>query len=279
MKIVNLIENTAGADGCVPAHGLSFYVETAERRLLFDFGPGGEIIRNAERLGVDLRSVEAAFLSHGHYDHSGGLPAFAELNPNARIFMQRGAGGGHFAFDGAEKGHRYIGIGRRILELPQVRLVDGDAEVFGGGIFLFRADRRPFPIPSTNRRIVKRSGDGFVQDDFSHEQSLFVRDGARRVLISGCAHAGMLNIMEEFVRKFGRENLPQTVVSGFHLMKRSGYDESDVAEQREIARELCKYPCKFYTCHCTGEEPFAQMKEILGDRLEYVRTGETIVEK
>ena len=91
MRIVNLIENTPGAEGCVPAHGLAFYVETDGHRILVDAGPSDEMLHNAERLGVDLRTVDVAILSHGHYDHSGGLLAFAELNPTAAIYMQRSA--------------------------------------------------------------------------------------------------------------------------------------------------------------------------------------------
>ena len=272
MRIVNLIENTPGAEGCVPAHGLAFYVETAAHRILVDAGPSDETLRNAEWLGVDLQRVDVAILSHGHYDHSGGLLAFAELNPTAAIYMQRSAGGDYYAFDGSEKGYRYIGIDKSILSLPQVRLLDGDTRI-DDEIAVFTVERRNHPLPSTNKRIMKKEGEGYVQDDFVHEQSLYVRSAGARAVISGCAHSGVLNILDEFVRKFGRENLPQVVVSGFHLMRSTGYDGTDIREQEEIARRLMDYPCRFYTCHCTGVEPFARMKDIMGDRLEYIHTG------
>ena len=272
MKIVNLIENTPGAEECVPAHGLAFSVETVAHTILVDAGPSDETLRNAERLGVDLRTVDAVILSHGHYDHSGGLLAFAELNPTAVIYMQRSAGGEYYAFDGPEKGYRYIGIDKSILLLPQVRLLSGDTRI-DDEIAVFTVERRNHPLPSTNKRIMKKEGEGYMQDDFVHEQSLYVRSVGASAVISGCAHSGVLNILEEFVRKFGRENLPQVVVSGFHLMRKTGYDDTDVCEQEEIARRLMDYPCRFYTCHCTGVEPFARMKDIMGNRLEYVHTG------
>ena len=272
MRIVNLIENTPGAEGCVPAHGLAFYVETAAHRILVDAGPSDETLRNAERLGVDLGAVDVAILSHGHYDHSGGLLAFAELNPTAAIYMQRSAGGDYYAFDGSEKGYRYIGIDKSILSLPQVRLLDGDTRI-DDEIAVFTVERRNHPLPSTNKRIMKKEGEGYVQDDFVHEQCLYVRSAGARAVISGCAHSGVLNILDEFVRKFGRENLPQVVVSGFHLMRSTGYDGTDIREQEEIARRLMDYPCRFYTCHCTGVDPFARMKDIMGDMLEYIHTG------
>ncbi|MCR4940176.1 MAG: MBL fold metallo-hydrolase [Treponemataceae bacterium] len=317
MRITALIENTPGVEGCLPLHGLSFFIETERHKILFDFGPSDETLRNAEKLGIDLGQVDVAVLSHGHYDHSGGLLAFAALNPAAKIYMQRGAGGENYAFDGPDKGYRYIGIDKRILQLPQVQLLDGDFRI-DEELSLFTVETRPYPLPSTNRRILKKvcqaptapvaetsptgvaetasgsqgtasvaglapcsSGDAapctYIQDDFSHEHCLFVScDDGSQALISGCAHNGILNIMEEFSRKFGRDKLPQLVVSGFHLMKKSGYQESDFTEQRDIARKLASYPCKFYTCHCTGEEPYSQMKLVLGDKLDYIHTGNII---
>ncbi len=275
MKITSLIENTAGAEGCVPLHGLSLYIETERHRVLMDFGPSDDTLRNAERLGVDLRGVDVAVLSHGHYDHSGGLLAFAEMNPKAPIYMQRSAVGENYAYDGPEKRHRYIGIDRRIAELPQVRLLDGDCWI-DDELELFTVKSRRFPLPSTNKRILRKVGDGFVQDDFSHEQCLCVRSGGRSALLSGCAHSGILNVMDAFAEKFGGARLPDVVVSGFHLMRRTGYAEGDFREQVEIANRLMELPCRFCTCHCTGVEPFERMKAIMGDRLSYLRTGESI---
>ncbi len=297
MKITALMENTPGAPDCTALHGLSFFIETKKHKILFDSGPSDETLKNAEKLGVDLKQVDIAVLSHGHYDHSGGLLAFAALNPQAKIYMQRGAGGENYAFDGPDKGYRYIGIDKKILELPQVQLLDGDTKL-DDELSLFTIDQRKFPLPSTNKRIVRKVGlpdkasandktgqpgqfdqapASFIQDDFSHEHCLFINDGTnQRALISGCAHNGILNIMEEFIRKYGREKLPQLVISGFHLLKKSGYQESDFEEDREIARLLSAYPTHFYTCHCTGLEPYEQMKRVLGNQLEYLHTGNVI---
>ncbi len=286
MKITALIENTQGIrnETCTALHGLSFFIETEKHRILFDSGPSDETLANAKKLGIDLKNVDIAVLSHGHYDHSGGLMAFAALNPHAKIYMQRGAGGENYAFDGPEKGYRYIGIEKKILDLPGVRLLDGDFEI-DDELSLFTIEKRAFPVPSTNKRIVRKvSGNDaladstFVQDDFSHEHCLLIRGKSpdSSLLVSGCAHNGILNIMEEFIRKFGREEIPKTVVSGFHLMKKSGYQESDFEEHREIAKKLATYPCRFFTCHCTGEEPYLQMKGILGDQLGYIHTGDAL---
>ena len=262
--------------------GFLFYIETKRHKILFDSGPSEETLNNAKILKVDLRKVDIAILSHGHYDHSGGLLDFAALNPKAKIYMQRGASGENYAFDGPEKGFRYIGIDKNILELPQVVLLDGDIKN-DEELSLFRIDQRKFPLPSTNRRIMKKLSEGgtspsdaaaYTQDDFSHEHCLFIDGGKEETaIISGCAHNGILNIMEEFIRKFGKDKLPKVVISGFHLMKKSGYQVKDFEEAREIAKLLTAYPCKFYTCHCTGIEPYEQMKTVMGNQLNYFHTG------
>ena len=100
MKIVNLIENTEGKNGCAFAHGLSFYVETKKHKLLVDLGPSEETIRNAEILGIDLSKVDTVILSHGHYDHSGGILPFAKINDHAVIYMQESATDAYYADDG-----------------------------------------------------------------------------------------------------------------------------------------------------------------------------------
>ena len=109
MRIINLVENEMGDSGCEAAHGLSFYVETENHKLLFDAGPSELVLRNAEKLGVDLKTLDTVILSHGHYDHSGGILPFVEINSKAEIYMQQNAGGEYYAFDGEEQGYRYIG--------------------------------------------------------------------------------------------------------------------------------------------------------------------------
>ena len=275
MRIVNLIENTEGKTGCINAHGLSFYIETEKHRILCDLGPSDDTLKNAEKLGIDLRLVDIVILSHGHYDHSGGIIPFTRVNDTALIYMQRSATGEYYADDGeAAEGerYRYIGIDREIADLPRVRFTDGDY-VIDDELSLFVMDKCG-KLPFTNARLKRLENGEYLQDDFRHEQFLVIREEDKTVLLSGCAHNGILNIMNEYRRKYGSD--PDAVISGFHLMKKTDYKDYQILEIREMAENLGKYDTVFYTCHCTGIPAYEIMKEIMGDKLRYVHSGDEL---
>jgi 7,8-dihydropterin-6-yl-methyl-4-(beta-D-ribofuranosyl)aminobenzene 5'-phosphate synthase len=276
MRIVNLIENTEGVEGCSCAHGLSFYIETEKHKLLFDLGPSGDTLGNAGQLGVDLKAVDTVILSHGHYDHSGGIISFSEINNDAPIYMQRSATGDYYADDGEKAGadrYRYIGIDKKIGKLSQVKFLDGDYRI-DDELELFTIKKRTHELPFTNKRLLIKDGDTYTPDDFRHEQYLVIKDGDKRILLSGCAHNGILSIMDAFISKYGIA--PDVVISGFHLMKKSGYRDEEIGEIIDIAKALKKYNTHFVTCHCTGLPVYEVMKDIMGDQLEYVHSGEEI---
>ena len=213
MRIINLIENTEGPSGCAYAHGLSFYVETKKHRMLLDLGPSGETLQNAQILGIDLKKVDTVILSHGHYDHSGGILPFAGINDQALIYMQETAVGDYFSDRGksAPERYEYIGIDKDIAKLPQVRFLQGDNQL-DEELELFTIKNRSHKLPSSNKRILVRKGDLLQCDDFVHEQFLVIRQGKTRILMSGCAHSGILSIMDAFCDKYGKE--PDLVISG-----------------------------------------------------------------
>lgn len=264
MRIVTLIENTPGDPRCACEHGLSLYLETHDHRLLMDTGSTGAFADNAEALGIDLTRVDTVVLSHGHYDHAGGLLRFAALNPGAPIYLQAGADGDFY------HGDRYIGIDKAITALPQVRPVRGDLRI-DGELFLFAGvtGRRFWPQSNLSLR-VRRDGQT-LQDDFSHEQCLVVSQDGHRVLVSGCAHNGILNILDRYRDLFGGD--PDVVISGFHMMKKQPYDCEELDVIDETARELARHNTVFYTGHCTGLPAFERMQTILGEQLRPLHSG------
>ena len=277
MRIINLIENTEGASGCTAAHGLSFYVETPKHRLLLDLGPSDETLRNAERLGIDLTKVDTVVLSHGHYDHSGGILGFLEINEKAKIYMQRSATKAYYADDGADAPggrYRYIGIDPRIAESGRVTFADGDMTI-DEELSVFTVRNRSHELPFSNRNLLLRTGDTYIRDDFRHEHCLVISAEGKHILMSGCAHNGILSILDAYRERYGSD--PDIAVSGFHLMKKTPYSETELAEVLNTAQELKTYRTKLVTCHCTGVPAYEAMKEILGGQLSYAHAGDTVL--
>lgn len=274
MRIINIIENTPGTNHCVIGHGLSFYIETEQHKLLMDAGPSEDILENAEILGIRLADVDTVILSHGHYDHAGGLMPLAGINKTAKIYMHREAAGSYYAFDGKEKGYRYIGIDPEITQLDPIVYVNETMQIDETlSVFCDITGKRN--LPDTNKRLLKHDGSRYIQDSFVHEQCLVIREGRKHFLFSGCAHNGILNILDRYEQLYNAR--PDVVISGFHMMKKTDYTNEEIRNIRDTAHELTQYPTVFYTCHCTGLPAYQMMKEIMGEQLHYVHCGEEII--
>ncbi len=271
MRITTLVENTPGSGCCGSEHGLSFYIETKKHRILMDAGASPLFAENAEKLGADLAGVDLAVLSHGHFDHAGGLMTFAKIAPQAPIYLQEDAFGGYYAWrpDGDPY---YIGVDPKIAALPQVVRV-GKELALDEELTIFADISLDLPIPPGNRALLVKKESGWEQDDFRHEQCLRILQGGKSFLFSGCAHHGILNVLESWRRRFADE--PDYVFSGFHMMQPE-FSDADIARIEETARALMKTKTVFYTGHCTGQIPFDAMKRLMGDQLRYTHSGDVV---
>lgn len=277
MKIINLIENTEGSRHCACEHGLSFYIETEKHTLLMDTGASGLLLENAKKLGVELTKVDTVVLSHGHYDHGGGILPFVQINPDAVIYLHRDACRAYYSTRWETKELRYVGLDPAIRELKQAVFVTGTYRI-DDELTLFSDIGSSRDVPDGNRALKVRVANGggyeLIQDDFRHEQCLVISEGNKKVLLSGCAHHGILNVMDRFRELFGED--PDVVISGFHMMKHEGYTPEDEDGIIRTARALREYRSVFYTGHCTDVKPFEDMKKIMGDQLLYVHCADEI---
>lgn len=269
MIVKVLAENTSASTEFISEHGLSLYIETENNKILFDTGSGSAFAENAKRLGVDLSLVDLAVLSHGHYDHAGGLKTFFNLNSRAEVYVHKEAFAPHYANrSGGEKD--YIGADQSLLENERFVFCD-DSKVIDDELELFAAVGGKRFVPSGNKDLLVKEGDSFRVDPFLHEQNLIVRQGNKTMLVAGCAHRGIVNIVDGFKEKFGF--FPDYVIGGFHLCNRTSGQSESPDNLKRIGRILLETGAEYFTGHCTGIDAYNILKSVMGVKIEYLSTG------
>jgi len=273
MKVTVLLENEACRAGVKYAHGLSMHVATDRHRVLFDMGPNAMFLENAEALGVDVKAVDVAVLSHAHDDHCGGLELFCKRNDRAPVYLQKHVWGEYYVITPDK--FRYLGLDKSLRKYEsRFRLVEGRT-VIDDELQLFSGGMGRALWSHANDTLREKIGADYPPDRFLHEQDLIVTENGKAALFAGCAHNGIVNILRRAEEILGRA--PDAVFAGFHL-----YNPSlGRAEPRElieaVARELAARPgTVYYTGHCTGTEAFGILRETLGERLAAIHGGSEI---
>jgi len=270
MIIKTLAENTAVSAEYQCEHGLSLYIQTQKHKVLFDFGKSRLFLENAAKMAVDIPAIDLAVLSHGHSDHGGGLKAFLQENDKARIYIHQKAFEKHYA---KRPGGivEDIGLDPVLRENKRIIFV-GDDLVIEEGLELFSDIRGKELRSLSNQALLIQDENGLVEDTFVHEQNLVITEAGKTVLIAGCAHRGIVNIVEEFIARTGRP--ADYVIGGFHLFNPGSKTSEDPALVRAIGQYLKETGSFYCTCHCTGQEAFAQLREVMKDQIRYCAAGD-----
>lgn len=268
MKVTSIIENTS-KKGLPVEHGLSLYIEKDDgQTVLFDMGQSALFVTNAEELGLSLTDVNTAIVSHGHYDHGGGLGTFLKVNQTAKAFIHKDAFQPHYSLRAT--GLHYIGLDTNLNDNERLVLCS-DKTIIGNGMTLFANVQGCCCNPVGNRLLFGPATD--VNDSFCHEQNLIIEEGNNIVLFAGCAHRGIVNILHKAEHVIGKK--PTHVLAGMHLVKSGLNEEEENVFINTLASELKKYnTTKFYTMHCTGVEQYMKLKKLMGDQIEYMACGD-----
>lgn len=271
MTIKVLAENTSVSEKYGCEHGLSLYIEKNEKKILFDVGASDLFYKNAKKLDVKIADIDFLIISHGHYDHGGGLKKFFIENKTAEVFIHKQAFEKHYALRKEGK-KEFIGLDEEFKQNRQI-VFTSDRFFIDKGIQVFSNIQQSEPLPISNGGLLAGQNDQLADDSFKHEQNLIIEEDGKTILFTGCAHNGIRNILEHFHYLKGR--MPDYVVGGFHLSRTSGICEQDEVID-EIGRYLLSTGAKYYTCHCTGIEPYNRLKAVIGDYIDYLSTGVTI---
>ena len=275
MRITIICENTVGRRIGLGEHGFSALIETDQGNYLFDTGSGHSVVKNSLELNKDLRTIKKIFLSHGHYDHSGGLPEVLKLrgkvdvHAHPHIFLDRV----HVIKEDGKETRRFVGLPfkRSYLELLGANFIlNKDFIEIEKGIFLTGEVPRKTSFEKPDPTLFSEKEGKTDQDLFWDDQSLVLDTDKGLILILGCAHSGMINIINYVIHKTGKEKF-YAILGGTHL------DFLTKEQSNESIEALKRFQVeKIGACHCTGMRAAFRLYQEFGDRFFYGHVGNTL---
>ena len=265
-----LVENTAKSSSAFwGEHGMAWHIQTPDGQVLFDTGQSGEVLlHNAALFGLDLAQIDALAISHAHYDHTGGLPAVLErtrpgipLCAHADLFRER------FSKHGDEVESIGLRVTRADLESHvELRLSAEPVEILPGVWTTGEiTDRASFEGRSPTHLI--RTDEGWQPDPYLDDLSLVLKTGAGLVVLLGCGHAGLLNILAQVRARFAGDII--TVAGGTHLASATG----DMLQQAIDTLGSTYGAPRIYPSHCSGHRAVVALASTFGERAQPCPVG------
>lgn len=273
LKITILCENSVMVPfGVIGEHGFAAFVEYGDKVFLFDTGQGKGLLNNSRFLGKDLSSIEFLYLSHGHYDHTLGIPDLLSIKSPITIYAHP---------DIFKDRVWIINNKKKFIGMPFKRgYLEGLGAEFSLSKEFFEIDKgiyssgeiirkTPFEKIDEGMKLID-DNNNLVDDKILDDYSLAVNTSKGLVIILGCAHAGIINIINHFVEKTGTNEI-YAVLGGTHL----GFASDQQIE--ETIKAVEKYNIKkLGASHCTSLEVAAKLYNKLKDRFFFASVGGTL---
>lgn len=274
LKIITLIEDNPSINlNLFNEHGLSLYIEVDGTKMLFDTGKSGNFIENAEKLDVDLKNLKYVILSHGHYDHSGGFKKLVDkVETSYKLIVGKGFFNNKYKL--IEEGtYKYIGNSFYEEFVNQnnipIKYVKEDIYYITENIMIFANFKRNNDFEVTSEKFKIKQDENFVLDNFSDEIVLGVKTDKGFMVILGCSHIGIINILETIIERTG---IPiYGVIGGTHLLEA---DELRLSKTIDFLKE--KHIQILGLSHCTGEKAAEEIKHEFKEKFIYNNTGNII---
>ena len=273
IKLTILVDNSAD-DNLSVEHGFSLWIETASQRILFDTGQGPALPGNACALECDLSQTDMLVLSHGHYDHTGGVPHVLNVNPGIPVYCHAGVFLPRYSIC-TEAGVKLISMPQQsraaLLDLAsaQMRWVSAP-QLIQPDIGISGPIPRPHAFEGTGGPFFL-DPEGHRPDLLEDDQALWIPTDLGLVIIVGCCHSGLLNTVEHIRRVSGIDRI-RGIVGGLHLHNAS------VQRLEKTYRAIADWDVEFIVpCHCTGKDVVSSMLDTFGDKVQRGRGGLTLV--
>jgi 7,8-dihydropterin-6-yl-methyl-4-(beta-D-ribofuranosyl)aminobenzene 5'-phosphate synthase len=259
VRIGILVDNTAARADLNGEHGLSLWIEYKEKRIIFDTGQTNLLIRNARELGSDLARTDAVILSHGHYDHTGGLSSVINMAPKVKTYLHPAATEPKFS-RGASAA-KAIGMpdsAKKALQRCHVVWTVTPAQLFPG-MYVTGQVLRMNDFEDVGGAFFR--GDNCQKpDELLDDQSLFIKSAKGLVVVLGCAHSGIVNILDYISGLTGQKTV-YALIGGMHLQKAS---PMRIAKTIQALR---KYEIQeIVPLHCTGWRAVQDLKNAFGHK-------------
>ena len=272
-KITALVENTVAQSGkkLIGEHGLSFYIETQNNKILFDTGQNLAISNNAQVLGIDLSLIDTVILSHGHYDHTGGLKSLLECNRDFRLYAHPDVFGQKVK--GAEDDFKYIGIpvDKHFLEEKGIDIkLDRNPAQICPGIMTTGEIPLENDFEGLESVFYIKNENGVVADTLADDQAVILDTDKGVTVLLGCSHRGVINTLTQVVRLTGKKRI-HAILGGLHLGKASEAKLSKIMDHlRGFGLE------KLGVGHCTGTRAFLALANEFPNRVFLNTVGKVV---
>ena len=258
-RITVLIDNKTSQSDLNAEHGLSLWIEYGEKRILFDTGQSDTLIRNAEKLSIHLAQTDAIVISHGHYDHTGGLKTVLDIAAKAKIYLHPAAIATKFSRKNTVA--KSIGMSDSAKQAIQSRNVIWTVTP----AWLFPAMAVTGQVPRVND-YEDVGGEFFLDencqraDELLDDQTLFIESAKGLIVVFGCAHSGVVNTLR-YVAELTSQSHIYAIIGGTHLL--NAFPDRIERTIKEIKRYEVQQVCP---AHCTGGEAVAKFYDIFKER-------------
>jgi 7,8-dihydropterin-6-yl-methyl-4-(beta-D-ribofuranosyl)aminobenzene 5'-phosphate synthase len=272
ISITIMVDNLSDS-GLNTEHGLALLIQANGHSIVFDTGQGTALFANADAMNVDLKRPEMLVLSHGHYDHTGGIPELLRINPGIRIFNHPEAMVKRYSSH-PDKPVKDISMPDAAVAAldnhPRnlLRHITAPLEIFTG-VWLTGEIPRIAPFEDVGGPFFL-DNKGQFQDSIIDDMALWIETPVGLVIVLGCCHSGLVNTVE-YIRKLSNGRRVHGIIGGMHLLHASNERLEKTCEKLQEWS-----PDFIIPCHCTGEAAVAFMISRLGKRVKPGSAGTTV---